>query len=229
MDPQHIIDTCEANWDANKSDCNHFVKAVADALGVTLFSANDDADGILDKLSTTAGWQLIPSTTDLSTVESDAASGQFIIAGLKSGEFTPPRTHGHVVVVVKGDDPVHPGFPMAYWGTLGGVGQKDSSIRNTFIPDTDLPNVKHYGISLPDAATMRFIAQLAGVTTSDNLVEAKTTMESLVTTVVNTIGKSSEGDKKDRLFFPDGIEKLEIELKFGTVDISVKVAGPKAT
>ena len=75
---------------------------------------------------------------------------------------------------------------------------------------------------------MRFIAQLAGVTTSDNLVEAKTTMESLVTTVVNTIGKSSEGDKKDRLFFPDG-EKLEIELKFGTVDISVKVAGPKAT
>jgi hypothetical protein len=32
MDPQHIIDTCESNWDANKGDCNHFVKAVADAL-----------------------------------------------------------------------------------------------------------------------------------------------------------------------------------------------------
>jgi hypothetical protein len=65
MDPQHIIDICEANWDANKTDCNHFVKAVADALGVTLFSASDDADDILDKLSTAAGWQLIPSTTVL--------------------------------------------------------------------------------------------------------------------------------------------------------------------
>lgn len=51
MDPQHIIDVCEANWDANKTDCNHFVKAVADALGVSLFNANDDADSILNKLA----------------------------------------------------------------------------------------------------------------------------------------------------------------------------------
>jgi hypothetical protein len=47
MDPQHIIDVCEANWDDNKSDCNHFVKAVANALGVTLFSDGENADAIL--------------------------------------------------------------------------------------------------------------------------------------------------------------------------------------
>lgn len=229
MDPQHIMDICESNWDANKSDCNHFVKAVADTLGVTLFTSNDDADAILDKLSNASGWSPIPSSPDLSTVESDATAGQFIIAGLKSSDFTPPRTHGHVVVVVKGDDPVHPGYPLAYWGTLGGVGQKDSSIRNTFIPSTDLPNVKYYGISLPDAATMRFIAQLAGLTGSDSLAEVKSTIENLMTTLVNSIGKRPDGDQKDRIFFPNGIEKVEIEVKVGAIDVSVKVAGPKAT
>jgi hypothetical protein len=229
MDPQHIIDTCESNWDANKSDCNHFVKAVADSLGVTLFAAGDDADTILNKLSNAAGWPPIPGTPDLSTVETDAAAGQFIIAGLRSNEFTPPRTHGHVVVVVKGDDPLHPGYPLAYWGTLGGVGQKDSSIRNTFIPDTDLPNVKYYGTSLPDAATMHFIGQLAGLTRPDSLAEVKATIESLTTTLVSSIGTSYDGDQKDRVFFPNGVEKIEIEVKVGAIDVSVKVVGPKAT
>jgi hypothetical protein len=223
MDPQHIIDVCEADWDANKSDCNHFVKAVADDLGVTIFSAGDDADTITDKLSNAAGWSLIP---DLSTVENDAAAGQFIIAGLKSADFTPPRAHGHVVVVVKGDDPAHPGYPMAYWGKLGGVGEKDSSIRNAFIPGTDLPNVKYYGTSLLDAATMRFIAQLSQ---SDKLVDAKATIENLIVTIVDTLGKRTEGDHKDRVFFPNGIEKIEVEVKAGPVDVSVKIAGPKAT
>ena len=226
MDPQHIIDVCEANWDANKSDCNHFVKAVADALGVTLFASGDDADAIMDKLSNTAAWTLIPSAPDLSAVENDAAAGQFIIAGLKSGDFIPPRAHGHVVVVVKGDDPNHPGYPLAYWGMLGGKGQKDSSIRNSFTPNTDLPNVNYYGTILQDAMAMDLGRAL---TATDNLGQVRSAVESLIVTVVDALGKSSGEDPKKRLFFPNGIDNVEIEVKVGTVDVSLKIGGPKSS
>ena len=229
MDPQHIIDICELNWDANKSDCNHFVKAVADALGLTLLNSNDTSDIILGKLSNASGWSLIPSTPDLSTVETDATVGQFIVAGLRSNEFTPPRRHGHVVVVVKGDDSLHPGYPLAYWGTLGGVGQKNSSIRNTFIPDIDLPNVKYYGIALPDAATMRFNAQVAGLSGPGNLTEVNSTINNIVTTLVSSLDKGSGANPKEQTFFPNGIERVEIQVKVGTIDVSVKVVGPQAT
>jgi hypothetical protein len=225
MDPQHIIDICEANWDANKGDCNHFVKAVADALGVTLFSPGDNAE-LSYKLGNASGWSLIPSTPDLSTVEADASTGQFIIAGLKSSDFNPPRNNGHVVVVVKGDDGAHPGFPLAYWGKLGGVGAKDSSIRNSFIPDVDLPNVKYYGSVLPDVSTsMRFAAQLNA---PDQLVDAKAAIESIISTITDSLSKSSQGDQTNRLFFPNGIEDIEIAVKAGPVDVSVKISGPKS-
>lgn len=235
MDPQAIIATCEANWDANKSDCNHFVKAVAVALGVTIFSDGDNADAIMDKLSGAVGWNLIG---DLPTVEADATAGMFIIAGLKSADFTPPRANGHVVVVVQGDDPNHPGYPMAYWGMLGGVGQKDSSIRNSFTPNTDLPNVKYYGTTLPDSTTTSFKSQdrttLSDSTNTsfesqDRLVDVRSTVESFISKVVETLGKDSQGDPKDRIFFPHGIDTVEIAVKTGLVDVSVKIAGPKST
>jgi hypothetical protein len=223
MDPQHIIDVCENKWDANKSDCSGFVKAVSNALGVTLFSDGDNADTVMDKLSASAGWNLVG---DLPTVENDAAAGMFVIAGLKSGDFSPPRANGHVVVVVKGDDPNHPGYPMAYWGTLGDVGQKDSSIRNSFTPNTDLPNVKYYGTTLQDAMMMRLAMP---ATSFDNVSEVKSAVESLITTVVGALNKTSDGEPKSRLFFPNGIEKIEIEVKAGPVSVSVAVAGSKST
>ena len=33
MDPQHIINVCEDNWDANKSDCSGFVRACLNCFG----------------------------------------------------------------------------------------------------------------------------------------------------------------------------------------------------
>ena len=224
MEPQHIIDVCEANWDANKDDCNHFVKAVADALGVTLFSAGDNADAIMDKLPNAAGWSAILATPPDPAVENAASGGQFIIAGLESRDFTPPRNNGHVVVVVKGDDSAHPGFPLAYWGKLGGIGARDSSIRNTFIPDVDLPNVKYYGTVLPDV-TNAFLTTRLATSAPDSLGAAVSSAESLLTTLVESLGRPTE----NRIFFPNGIEKIEIEIKAGTVDVIVKVGGPKAT
>jgi len=115
---------------------------------------------------------------------------------------------------------------MAYWGTLGGVGQKDSSIRNSFTPNTDLPNVKYYGTTLQDAMMLR----LGMPTTSlDNLSEVKSAVESLITTVAEVLNKTSDGEPKGRLFFPNGIEKIEIEVKAGPVNVSLAIAGPKST
>ncbi len=218
MDPQHIIDICEANWDANKDDCNHFVKAVADALGVTLFDPNDNADAILNKLAGAPGWSSIPNRAQ---VEAQADAGQFIIAGLRSIEFHPPRNNGHVVVVVAGDDSSHPGFPMAYWGTLGGVGQKNSSIRNTFIPGPDLDAVHYFGASLRLDQIVRL--------PYDQFQSVSLAIEELVSKLLKTLGSAPSGGTKqgNRLFFPNGVELIDLEVKVGGVDIKVKVAGPK--
>ena len=96
---------------------------------------------MVDKLSHATGWHLLAGRA---AAESAADAGRFVIAGLRGSEFTPPRAHGHVVVVVRGDDPNHPGSPMAYWGTLNGVGRKDSSIRYAFIPGVDLDKVHYF-------------------------------------------------------------------------------------
>jgi len=224
MDPQHIIDVCNANWEANKSDCNHFVKAVADALGVTLFDPGDNADAIVDKLSNAPGWNAIP---DRATVETQAAAGEFTIAGLKSTEFTPPRNNGHVVVVVNGDDQAHPGYPMAYWGTLNGVGQKDSSIRNAFIPGPDLDSVHYFGISLPAAPdeVSLFSAKLGG---RPGLGDISSAVESLLSKVVQTMESAHANAAENRVFFPNGIELIDLDVKAGAVEIKLTIAGPKA-
>jgi hypothetical protein len=55
-----------------------------------------------------------------------ASAGKLVMAGLKGSEQAHPDLHGHVVVVVDGTpDP----YPRAYWGRLGGSGEKDTSIR----------------------------------------------------------------------------------------------------
>lgn len=222
MDPQQIIDACEANWDANKSDCNHFVKAVADALGVTLFDSGDNADAIINKLASASGWNVIP---DRAQVEAQAGAGVFIIAGLRSSEFHPPRNNGHVVVVVAGDDTSHPGFPMAYWGTLNGVGKKNSSIRNSFIPGPDLDAVHYFGTSL--------LLTPMKIMSVDQFEAVHVAVEDLLSKVVKTLNSSSsavpsEAESGNRIFFPNGIELIDVEVKAGPIDIKLKLAGPKA-
>lgn len=106
MSADKIIECCEANWDNYKSDCSGFVKAVAHALGASLQGNADEIATYIHGLSQTsidgvvaAGW---------------AADGKFVIAGLKGEEHQPPRTHGHVVVVVPGPL-AHEKYPTAYW------------------------------------------------------------------------------------------------------------------
>lgn len=51
-----------------------------------------------------------------------AIEGNFVIGGLKA------TGNGHVVVVVSGPL-AHRKYPTAYWGSLGGVGKKNTTIN----------------------------------------------------------------------------------------------------
>jgi hypothetical protein len=133
MDPQRIIDLCEANWDAHKSDCSGFVKAVASALQVTTFAEGDDADAVVDKLraAVAAGagedWTAL-APGDGPGAKAKADAGCLVIGGLKGADqANPDPQHGHVVVVVCG--PLDRQYPTAYWGQLGGIGKKAMTIN----------------------------------------------------------------------------------------------------
>jgi hypothetical protein len=117
-----IIARCEAVWDANKSDCNAFAKAVATGFNVTL---NGQANDIVDQIQTESGWTKL---TDGVAAKSAADQGQLVIGGLKGSDMIPAEAHGHVVVVVSGVL-ANGKYPTAYWGKLNGVGRKNTTIN----------------------------------------------------------------------------------------------------
>jgi hypothetical protein len=116
-----VIDTCEAVWEANKADCNAFAKAVARKYNVTL---SGQANDIVDQIRG-SGWEKITSGPKAAEA---AAAGKLVIGALKGSDMTPPEAHGHVVVVVQGPL-AHGKYPSAYWGKLGGVGEKNKTIN----------------------------------------------------------------------------------------------------
>lgn len=135
---QRIIDTCERVFDANKGDCNKFVKAVALEYSITL---TGNADAITDAIQG-AGWI---SVGDGKAAAARAAQGYLVIGGLKGSDQQVPSAHGHVVVVVKGA--LNRGkYPSAYWGRLGGSGAKNKTTNWTWRA-VDRDNVK-YGARL---------------------------------------------------------------------------------
>lgn len=139
---QDIVSACEAVWDANKSDCNMFVRAVAGVLGVHIAAGN--ADAIINAL-------LGPIWTRLSdgTAAKQAAdTGDFVLAGLKAAKHNPPRANGHVAIVVMGPlDSTHNKYPTAYWGSLGSVGRKNSTLNYSWNA-ADRDNVEYFKCSL---------------------------------------------------------------------------------
>lgn len=114
-----IIDACEDEWPANKSDCSGFVKDVAAALGVSL---SGQANDIVDQI-TGPEWTKL---TDGKAAKQAADEGKFVIGGLKGSDQQTPSAHGHVVVVVSGPLAKNQ-YPTAYWGTLGGSGERSKT------------------------------------------------------------------------------------------------------
>lgn len=118
---QLIIDSCESNFETNKSDCSGFVKAVASDFAVTL---TGQADNIVDQIKG-ADWTVLADGVD---AKNKADEGWLVIAGLKSSDNVPPQNNGHVVVIVSGGL-AQQKYPTGYWGKLGGVGEKNKTIN----------------------------------------------------------------------------------------------------
>ena len=121
QEAKKVIDVCEDEWPANKGDCSGFVKDVAASLGVSLSGrANDIVDQIAGP-----GWTKL---TDGKAAKHAADEGKFVVGGLKGSDQQTPSAHGHVVVVVAGPL-AKDQYPTAYWGTLGGTGERAKTIN----------------------------------------------------------------------------------------------------
>jgi hypothetical protein len=125
-----IMDVCEDEWPANKSDCSGFVKDVAASLGVSL---SGQANDIVNQIAG-PGWTKL---TDGKAAKQAADEGKFVIGGLKGSDQQTPSTHGHVVVVVTGPL-AKDQYPTAYWGTLGSTGERAKTVNWAWkAPDRD--------------------------------------------------------------------------------------------
>lgn len=98
---QAIVSACEASY-AHRKLCNVFVTDVARKLGVTV---SGDADSIIATAS--LRWRTLSRHEAILA----AGKGAFIIAGMKSEEFSTPHEHGHVCVVIPGTNAA---FPRVY-------------------------------------------------------------------------------------------------------------------
>jgi hypothetical protein len=102
---------CAAEYAANKDDCNKFAKAVGARFGIQF---TGQADDIVDQI-TGIGWTTLSGGAQAKTM---ADQGMFVVAGLKGSKHNPPRSNGHVAIVVTGPL-AHNRYPSAYWGSLG--------------------------------------------------------------------------------------------------------------
>jgi hypothetical protein len=122
LDAKRIKEACEKHWEANKSDCSGFARAVAGELGVIL---TGNADAIVAAIGQAGAWT---SVSDGVAAKQKADAGHLVIGGLKGSAHQPARAHGHVVVVVAGNLALGK-YPTGYWGSLGAVGKMNTTIN----------------------------------------------------------------------------------------------------
>jgi len=142
-----ILNFCvslDTDDDPVMTDCNAFVKKVAGNFGVSIGS-NLDADGMVDSFGNAP---FTKTTIDPATAMSWAKDG-LVVAGMKNAELNAygPHSHGHVAVVHYVADPNHPDYPMASWGSLGGRGKSDTSIRQSFPAAACDDRAVHFGFA----------------------------------------------------------------------------------
>jgi len=141
-DAARVQQICAATWSSTgpngplKNACNFFLIEVANQLGISL---SGRADQIIDNIQNGSPWRALadgPAARDM------AALGKFVVAGVKSNAYTPPRLEGHVAVVTAG--PMNPGgwAPAGYWGStspeiaaLGGSGAPISQCFSAQVKD----------------------------------------------------------------------------------------------
>lgn len=115
---EEILAECALAFAANSEDCNKYVKAVsAPFFDPDLFTGPDmNADAIVASLRASSDWMVLGNSHVKAIAK--AKAGQFVVAGMSSGELQ--STHGHLAVVV-GDDGQMSGtvrVPICYAGSL---------------------------------------------------------------------------------------------------------------
>lgn len=131
-----VTAAAERNWDRWKHDCSGFVHAVASDVGVPL---SGTANAMVDSMNRPgSGWMKLGHSPLQATTYANL--GFLVVAGLKA------PNHGHVVVIVPSTG-AH-GYPVGYWGHLGGIGRKDATI-NWAWNHHDLRNVEYFAVQAP--------------------------------------------------------------------------------
>ena len=140
-----IVKACQECWElktsaglANKGNCSGFLKGVAEKLGVNI-TQSANADGLIDFMKNQK-WTEISSGSDAAA---KASAGMFVVAGLKSSEHKPARTHGHVAVVVSGT--MYRGkYPKCWCGSIGGAQSQGTKSTGEIWNNKDRDSVVYY-------------------------------------------------------------------------------------
>jgi hypothetical protein len=145
---QCIVEKCKTSWDEqflrglkNSGNCSGFLKSVAQKLGVPM--ANLPADGIIDSVATT--WRKVDSGAEAVKL---AATGYFVVVGLRAKDHTPPATQGHVAIVVTG--PLYHGkYPVCWGGSTGHAQSKGDKSVGTIFPVSSRDKVSYFAYIKP--------------------------------------------------------------------------------
>ncbi|GBQ93920.1 hypothetical protein AA23498_1873 [Acetobacter nitrogenifigens DSM 23921 = NBRC 105050] len=133
-----IIAIAEKRWEAHKSDCSGFVRAVAKDLGVPMTGL---ANQLVDAWRQDGMWTKL--NHDHARASLLSAQGYLVVAGLQESG------HGHVVIVIPGKS--NHGDAMGYWGRLGGTGYKNKGLNFAW-KRADLKNVEYFARFVPALA-----------------------------------------------------------------------------
>lgn len=130
--------SCKKLIDDHAQNCSGFIRAVAADLMIFIPGISGQADGQIEFQRLVGA----PNGKALGTGQGAeaaalrwAADGHLVIAGMTSSELEanrPGRTvsHGHVAIVMDGKGAT--GWPLGYWGQLGGTPGKRESLSTCF-------------------------------------------------------------------------------------------------
>ena len=145
MSDSCIVDKCTESWNEttsagliNKNNCSGFLKCIANKLGVTMPSAAD-ANGLVDFMKLQQ-WKVLATGADAAF---QASNGMFVVAGLRSDEHSPKRSHGHVGVVVSGA--MYRGiYPKCWCGSIGSAQSQGTKSVGEIWNKKDRDSVVYY-------------------------------------------------------------------------------------
>jgi hypothetical protein len=141
-DSARIQSTCVEVWSQSgpqgpfKSASSSYVIEVAQRLGLKL---SGTADQIIDETGEVTTWTTLATGAE---ARDAAMQGKFVLAGVKSDAYDPPRTEGRLAIVMPGEMNLGGWAPAGYWGStdpdiakLGGAGSPISLCFTAAVKD----------------------------------------------------------------------------------------------